>query len=96
MNREEFMRLTNILLEKEEVTFVYDDYFVEIFEHSEGGYEGNIFNSKEDYENELDPIDGGVIDTVVAIVSLEFFMDIARYLRDKTLRFEAGSIVGSN
>ena len=65
------------MLEKEEVTFMYDNYFIEIFEYSESAYEGNIFNSKEN-----EPLDGEITEIIVA---LEFFMDTVIDLRDRAL-----------
>jgi len=85
MEREEFMKLTDILLTEEEITFTYDNHFIHVQESCEGGYDGSVYNSKEEYENAEDPIDGGSCETIVAIAAIEFFMDIARDLTEKGL-----------
>ena len=82
MNLKENAEIVETLLTDEEVTFTYDSHFIHIQEHSEGGYEGSIYNSKEDYEEGIDPLDGGVCETIVAITALEFFTDISRDLSE--------------
>ncbi len=85
MEREEFMRLTDILLEEEEVTFTYENHFIHIQERCEGGYDGSVYASEEDYENEMDCLDGRQVETIVAIAAVEFFIDISRDLTKRGL-----------
>jgi len=73
------------LLENEEVAFTYDNHYIYIQEGCEGGYDGSIYASKEDYENEVDCLDGGVCETIVAIIAVEFFTDISRNLTERGL-----------
>ena len=78
MNSEEFMKIVEELLTNEEVEFSYDNHFIVIQDSSEGGYEGSVYLSKEDYEQENDCADGGFCETIVAVAAVEFFIDISR------------------
>ena len=80
MNKEQYFKIVDSLLINEEVTFTYDKHFIYIQERVDGGYEGDIYESKEAYENDEECLDGGVCESIVACVVIEFFMDIARDL----------------
>jgi len=80
MTLEENSKIVNTLLEEEEVTFKYENHFIHIQESCEGGYDGSVYASEEEYENEEDCLDGGVCETIVAITAVEFFLDISRDL----------------
>jgi len=77
MNEKEILELVNELFENEEVSFMYKNYFINIFENSNGEYEGNIYNSKEDYENDKECEDGGICESVISVVAIYFFKEIA-------------------
>lgn len=85
MKREEIFKIVDELLKNEEVAFIYDNHLIHIQEHSEGGYDGSIFKSEEEYENKEDCLDGGICETIAAITAIEFFMDISRDLTDMEL-----------
>lgn len=51
---------TEALEENGEVTFYHKNKFVVIDEHSEGGYNYNIYTNKSDYDEDKDAEDGGV------------------------------------
>lgn len=86
MEREEYFKIVDILLTKEEVTFTYNNHFIYMQERVDGGYEADIYNSEEDHENELiDPIDGGIFETIVACVAVELAFEISRDLTERGL-----------
>ncbi len=83
MKRDELFEIVDTLLKNEEVTFKYDNHFIHIQEHSEGGYDGSVYSSEESYENEEDCLDGGICDTIAAVAAIEFFTDISRDLSNR-------------
>ena len=83
MNLEENTKIVNELLENQKVTFTYDNHFIHIQEHSESGYDGSVFNTQKEYDNQEECLDGGVCETIVAVIAVEFFMDIARDLTER-------------
>lgn len=85
MDSKELGKIVSELLENEEVTFNYDNHFIYIQERAEVGYEGDIYESKKEYETGEDCVDGGVCETIIAIVAVEFFTDIARDLTERGL-----------
>jgi len=85
MTLEENTKIVNTLLEEEEVTFKYENHFIHIQESCEGGYDGSVYASEEDYKNEMDCLDGGQVETIVAIAAVEFFTDISRDLTKRGL-----------
>lgn len=86
MKQKEIGNLVEKLLTAGEITFIYDDNFIEIFEHSEGGYEGNVYKSEEAFNNEEEPLDGGICSSIVGVIVLSFFMDISREITDREIR----------
>ena len=76
MNLNKYMKITEELLTNEEVEFFYDNHFIVIQESVEGGYDGSVYLSKEDFEQDNDCVDGGYCETIVA--AIEFFIDISR------------------
>ncbi len=88
--------LIDQFLTEEEIGFTYKKYFIFIQEHSEGGYDGSVYSSKEDYENEEDCLDGGVCESLLAFIAINFFKEIADDLELKEMMFDDGFIVGSN
>jgi len=85
MTLKENSKIVNTLLEEEEVTFTYENHFIHIQESCEGGYDGSVYASEEDYNNEEDCLDGGQVETIVAIAAVEFFTDISRDLTERGL-----------
>ena len=85
MTLKENGEIVETLLTEEEVTFTYGKHFIEIFECSEGGYEGSVYASEKAFENEEEPLDGGTVETIVACVAIEFFIDISRELTERGL-----------
>ena len=85
MNSKELGKIVSELLENEEVTFTYDNHFIYIQERAEGGYEGDIYESEKEYEAGEDCIDGGICETIVAVIAIEFFTDMARDLTERGL-----------
>ncbi len=64
---------------------MYDNHFIYIQERVEGGYEGDVYESKKDYENGEDCLDGGICESIVAFIAIEFFLDISRDLTNQRL-----------
>jgi len=85
MNSKELGEIVSELLENEEVTFTYDNHFIYIQERVEGGYEGDIYKSRTEYEAGEDCVDGGICETISAIAAIEFFTDIERDLTERGL-----------
>lgn len=74
-------KIVNILLEKEEVIFSFNSFYIYIQERLEGGYEGDIYESEEAFDNGKEPLDGGMCDSVLAFIAIEFFKDMAEDLK---------------
>lgn len=74
-------KISNILLEKEEVLFSFNGFYIYIQEKVDGGYEGDIYASEVAFDNGEEPIDGGVCDSVLPFVAIEFFKDMIRDLK---------------
>ena len=73
--------LTKVLEEREEVGFNYNNHYIYIQTHSEGGFDGSVYNSKTEYDNEQECIDGGVCEEVLACVAIDVFIKIADDLK---------------
>ena len=69
--------LTKVLEEREEVDFNHNNYYIYIQTHSEGGFDGSIYNSKAEYDNEEECLDGGVCEVDEAYVEIDVFIQIA-------------------
>ena len=80
MKPETLERISNILLEKEEVLFFFNNFYIYIQERVEGGYEGDIYASEEAFDNGEEPIDGGVCDSILPYIAIEFFKDMTKDL----------------
>ena len=77
MTTQEHIDLTKELEENEEVSFNYNEHFIHIQTHSEGGFDGSIYNSEDNYRNDEDCIDGGICEAILECVAIGFFMEIA-------------------
>ena len=65
---------SNILASTGEVVFPHGGKIISIQTHSEGGFEGDIYESEADY-NDDEVSDGGTVDTEDAQVAIRSFMD---------------------
>ena len=81
MTQETVEKITDWLIKNEEVLFSFNGYYIYIQERVEGGYEGDIYASEEAFDNGEEPIDGGVCDTEVPFIAIEFFKKVANDLK---------------
>jgi len=81
MTTQEHIDLARALEENEGVSFNYEEYFIYIQTHSEGGFDGSIYNSEYDYSNDEDCIDGGICEAIIEFVAIGFFMELADNLQ---------------
>ena len=81
MTTQEYTKLTKILEEQEEVAFTHNNHFIFVQTCSEGGFDGSVYNSKDEYENEEEPLGGGVTETILECVALGFFIEISDNLK---------------
>jgi hypothetical protein len=84
MTQTKLEEIVNKLLEQEEVLFHYNNYYIYIQEKVDGGYEGDIYESEEAFDNGENPLDGGICDSIVAIAAIEFFKEICEDLKKRT------------
>ncbi len=70
-----FEKIAALLNGKGEAAFGYGDRYIYIQERVEGGYEADIYNSRADYQFELEPLDGGIFKGEIAIEALDFFTE---------------------
>ena len=76
-------KISEKLLENEEVLFSFNGYYIYIQERVEGGYEGDIYASEEAFDNGEEPIDGGVCEAILPFIAIEFFKEVANDLKRK-------------
>lgn len=76
-------KISEKLLENEEVLFSFNGYYIYIQERVEGGYEGDIYASEKSFDNGEEPIDGGVCDSELPFIAIEFFKEVANDLKGK-------------
>ena len=74
-------KISNMLLEKEEVLFSFNGFYIYIQEKVDGGYEGDIYESEEAFDNGEEPIDGGICDSVLPYIAIEFFKEMTEDLK---------------
>jgi hypothetical protein len=67
--------IVDTLLKNKEVSFNYKNHFLYVQERADGDYECDIYESKSDFENEGEIIDGGICETIIAAVAIQFFID---------------------
>ena len=81
MTTQEHIDLTKALEEHEEVSFNYNEHFICIQTHSEGGFDGSIYNSEDNYSNDEDCSDGGICEAILECVAIGFFMELVDNLK---------------
>ena len=80
MNRE---KIVKTLEEQEEVLFTYKNHYIYIQERIEGGFESDIYESEQSFDNGENAIDGGICDSILATVAIEFFIEMVNELINK-------------
>jgi hypothetical protein len=84
MTQAKLDKIIHILLAEEEVLFHFNNHYIYIQERVEGGYEGDIYTSEEAFDNGEDPLDGGICESVSALTSIVYFLDISRDLEARS------------
>ncbi len=74
-------KISEKLLKEEEVLFSCNGFYIYIQERVAGGYEGDIYESEAAFDNGEEPIDGGVCDSVLPFVAIEFFKEMTEDLK---------------
>ena len=67
--------IEKILKEKGEVLFSFNNRYIYIQERVESGFEGDIYESEEAFDNGEDPLDGGICDCEDAKTAIQFFKE---------------------
>lgn len=70
-----FEKIAAFLKEQGEAAFGYSDKYIFIQERVDGGYEADIYDSKTDFINEVEPMDGGIFESENTMEALEFFTE---------------------
>lgn len=69
-------KLATFLEEQGEVDFGFSDKYVQVFKRStDGDFEGNIFDNKTDFINEVECEDGGIFTGESALEAIQFFTE---------------------
>ena len=76
-------KISEKLLENEEVLFSFNGFYIYIQERVDGGFEGDIYESEAAFDNGEEPIDGGVCDSVLPNVAIEFFKEMTEDLKGR-------------
>lgn len=71
-----FNKIAAFLEEQGEAAFGYSDKYVEIHKRADGDWDGNIYDSKNDYINNPEEVlDGGIFTGESALEAIQFFTE---------------------
>jgi hypothetical protein len=67
-----------VLEQESEVCFWHNGYLYYIYDHSNGGYNIDIYTNKNQwFDEKLEPVDGGVCEKCNEHESIQFMLDIS-------------------